>query len=73
MLTFTKKIKNFYWNLKKNYLKVLCHLNLIYNFIYKTSQIDSFCQTLHLILTSVYGLTKQAYSFIFTETIATGM
>ena len=63
MLTFTKKIKNFYWNLQKN------HLNLIY----KASQIDPFCQTLHLILTSVYGLTKHAYSFIFTETIATGM
>ena len=65
MLTFTIRIKNFYWNLKKNYVKVLCHLNLIYNLIYKTSQIDPFCQTLHL--------TKQAYNFIFTETIATGV
>ena len=73
MLTFTKKNKKFYWDLKKNYLKVLCHLNLTYNLIYKISQIDPLCQTLHLILTSVYGLTKQAYSFIFTETIATGM
>ena len=73
MLTFTKKIKNFYWNLEKNDLNVLCHLNLIYNLIYKTSQIEPFFQTFHQILTSVYGLTKHACSFIFTETIATGM